>query len=313
MARPGPIRRQIVASVVVPHRHQPLFNFLRDETRRPQSVLIAKATPRGDDGLVSSDEPWWLEPYPDALIDDAAVSPEAPLRLPRVHRTFVHRRPPVPSCPATSGPRPARRARLFRLRGRRDPRDDHNVGEQRPRTRPQWPSTRSESGSRTPPPVGRSKRKFSIDSSTRFENADVDQVVSLLAQDAKLFMPPEPFECHGARAIAEFCQQRAFWGQELSFVRTRVNNQPAFGYYLPDPHSSISRAGGLMVLALGGDKITTLTRFGDKGILARCGLPRTVAMSKLANRGSRAKGEHAKERRDPHTVVDGERRPASTE
>ena len=145
------------------------------------------------------------------------------------------------------------------------------------------------------------------------ENADVDQVVSLLAQDAKLFMPPEPFECHGARAIAEFCQQRAFWGQELSFVRTRVNNQPAFGYYRPDPHSSISRAGGLMVLALGGDKITTLTRFGDKGILARCGLPRTVAMSKLANRGSRAKGEHAKERRDPHTVVDGERRPASTE
>jgi hypothetical protein len=63
-------------------------------------------------------------------------------------------------------------------------------------------------------------------------------------------------------------QQRAFWGQQLTFVRTRVNNQPAFGYYRPDPHSSISRAGGLMVLTLGEDKITTLTRFGDKGILA---------------------------------------------
>ena len=111
----------------------------------------------------------------------------------------------------------------------------------------------------------------------------------MAAPDAKLFMPPEPFECHGARAIAEFCQQRAFWGQELRFVRTRVNNQPAFGYYRPDPHSSISRAGGLMVLALGGDKITTLTRFGDKGIVASCGLPRTVAIDGLAT--SREPGE----------------------
>jgi RNA polymerase sigma-70 factor (ECF subfamily) len=29
------------------------------------------------DGLVSSDEPWWLEPYPDALIDDVTAGPEA--------------------------------------------------------------------------------------------------------------------------------------------------------------------------------------------------------------------------------------------
>jgi RNA polymerase sigma-70 factor (ECF subfamily) len=110
-----------------------------------------------------------------------------------------------------------------------------------------------------------------------FQSGDVHQVVALLASDAKLKMPPEPIECHGAPAIAEFCRERGFWGQRLMLVPTRVNNQPAFGYYFPDPHSSISRASGLIVLTLCGNKITTMTRFGDKGILASCGLPRTVA------------------------------------
>ena len=53
------------------------LNFLRDETRRPQSTLVTKPISAPDGGLVSSDEPWWLDPYPDALMDDAAVSPEA--------------------------------------------------------------------------------------------------------------------------------------------------------------------------------------------------------------------------------------------
>src|ERR1700730_1753848 len=52
------------------------LNFLRDETRRPQSTLSTEAR-SGAIGLVSSDEQWWLDPYPDALIDDVAVSPEA--------------------------------------------------------------------------------------------------------------------------------------------------------------------------------------------------------------------------------------------
>src|SRR3984957_10875811 len=54
------------------------LNFLRNESRRPQSVLFGEPAVAAKSGLVSSDEPWWLEPYPDALIvDDAAVSPEA--------------------------------------------------------------------------------------------------------------------------------------------------------------------------------------------------------------------------------------------
>jgi hypothetical protein len=83
-----------------------------------------------------------------------------------------------------------------------------------------------------------------------FQRGDLDRVVALLTEDAKLTMPPEPVECHGPQAIVKFCQEQRFWGENLKMVPTRANNQPAFAYYLPDPNSSIYRANGLMVLTL---------------------------------------------------------------
>jgi RNA polymerase sigma-70 factor (ECF subfamily) len=89
-------------------------------------------------------------------------------------------------------------------------------------------------------------------------------------------MPPEPLECRGPLAIASFLQTRRFWGPELRLVPTRANNQPAFGYYLPDPSSPVFRANGLVVIDLAGDRVCHITRFGDKGLLARFGLPRIL-------------------------------------
>jgi hypothetical protein len=65
-------------------------------------------------------------------------------------------------------------------------------------------------------------------------------------------------------------------GEGIRFVPTRANNQPAFGYYLPDPTASLWRASGLLVLALSDDGVSAITRFGDKGLLAQFGLPRTL-------------------------------------
>ncbi|MBO0773158.1 MAG: nuclear transport factor 2 family protein, partial [Actinobacteria bacterium] len=109
-----------------------------------------------------------------------------------------------------------------------------------------------------------------------FQAGDVKEVVALLAGDAKLIMPPEPLECRGGPAIAAFMQKMNFWGPELTLLPTRANGQPAFGYYLPDPHAPLLRAGGLVVLDIAGDQVATITRFGDKGLLARFGLPRTL-------------------------------------
>ena len=57
---------------------------------------------------------------------------------------------------------------------------------------------------------------------------------------------------------------------------TRANGQPAFAYYLGDPQAGVAHAAGLLVLAVDGGAIRTITRFGDTGVLPWFGLPRTI-------------------------------------
>jgi hypothetical protein len=108
------------------------------------------------------------------------------------------------------------------------------------------------------------------------EHFDLGRLVALLTEDARLTMPPEPVEFRGPEAIAAFLRELPFRDQELKLVPTRANGQPAFVYYLPDPVAPIWRAGSLMVLTLRGDRVRAITRFGDHGLLARFGLPRTL-------------------------------------
>lgn len=109
-----------------------------------------------------------------------------------------------------------------------------------------------------------------------FERSDVDALVALLTEDARLAMPPEPFEFRGPQAIAAFLRETHIWGQELKIVPTRANNQPALAFYLADPCTPLWRASSLVVLTLRGNQGCVLTRFGDRGLLARFGLPRTL-------------------------------------
>src|SRR4051794_17401016 len=52
------------------------LNALRDGSRRPQVTGLPDRGP-GADGLAPSPDPWWLEPYPDVLIDHVTPGPEA--------------------------------------------------------------------------------------------------------------------------------------------------------------------------------------------------------------------------------------------
>ena len=58
-------------------------------------------------------------------------------------------------------------------------------------------------------------------------------------------------------------------------VPTRANNQPAFGYYLADPHAPVAHAHSLIVLTLAGETILAITRFGHNSLFPDFGLPRT--------------------------------------
>jgi ketosteroid isomerase-like protein len=109
------------------------------------------------------------------------------------------------------------------------------------------------------------------------EAGDVEGMVALLADDAWLTMPHEPYEYQGRAAIAGFFDDRGRpRGANFKVVPTGANGQPAFGCYLPDAHAAIAHAYGLMVLTFRGDQISAITWFGDGGVIARFGLPRTL-------------------------------------
>ncbi|HEV2259082.1 MAG TPA: sigma-70 family RNA polymerase sigma factor [Streptosporangiaceae bacterium] len=250
------------------------LNYLRDESRRPHSVDLPEQG-TGWAGLVRSDGPWWLEPYPDALLGDAVAGPEARYdgresialsfvaglqHLPPQQRAVLVLRdvlgfPAAEAAGILGTTAAAVNSALIRARaGLRTDRDPDEV-----------PLPRS-------PAEAAAVERF-VDA---FERFDLDRLVALLTQDAKLTMPPEPFELRGPLAIAGFLRETHFWGQDQKLIPTRANGQPALVFYLADPRAPIWRASSFVVLTLRGNQVSVITRFSDRGLLARFGLPRTL-------------------------------------
>ena len=247
------------------------LNHRRDESRRPQQASL-RAQDGSASGLTPSDDPWWLEPYPDALLEPAEVGPEARYearesialsfiaglqQLPAQQRSVLVLRD-VLGFPANEAAQilgtttTAVNSALTRARtGFRPDRTADVVP---------WPRSAHEAAI---------VDRF-VDA---FQQGDLDRVVNLLSEDARLSMPPEPVRCQGSRAVAEFLRRRRFWGSELTLAPTRANGQPAFVYYLADPNEHLWRANGVMVLAVAGDHVSALTRFGGPTTIARFGFP----------------------------------------
>jgi RNA polymerase sigma-70 factor (ECF subfamily) len=109
-----------------------------------------------------------------------------------------------------------------------------------------------------------------------FEDADVEGIVALMAEDAWLRMPPVPLEYQGRELAGRFFAVVAFRsGRRYRLVPTRANRQPAFGVYLREPLTDLWRAFGFLVITASGDRITAITRF-DNAVLPHFGLPRTL-------------------------------------
>jgi RNA polymerase sigma-70 factor, ECF subfamily len=106
------------------------------------------------------------------------------------------------------------------------------------------------------------------------EAGDIAGIVELLADDAWLTMPPQPFEYQGHTAIASFLRYRfEIQGHPLRVVATRANTQPAFGCYFQALSADVARPYGLLVLTLDGPQISALTWFGDTTGFVSFGLP----------------------------------------
>jgi RNA polymerase sigma-70 factor (ECF subfamily) len=114
---------------------------------------------------------------------------------------------------------------------------------------------------------------------TAWEASDIDSLVTLLREDAVLCMPPWSAWYRGPEAIRMFLE----WGmreeRRYRLVATRANGQPAFGQYVwrsETPHAPLE-AHALIVLTLGGDRISAMTIFVDKQIMLKFGLPPDLA------------------------------------
>jgi RNA polymerase sigma-70 factor (TIGR02960 family) len=250
------------------------LNHLRDSSRRPK-VTTAVGSESPFAGAAHSDEPWWIEPYPDALIDAVEPGPEARYDAREsIALSFVAGLQHLPT---------QQRAALVL-------RDvlgfaAAEVAEMLDSTPASVNSAlqRARAGlehSSGPDRVTLPRSPHEAEVVDRFVDAiqqgDLDRVVALLTDDARLKMPPEPFEFHGPFPIARFLQQVAFWREDLKMVQTRANNDPAFGYYRKDPNADVYRASGIFVLTISEDQISSMTRFGDRSLFACFGLPRTI-------------------------------------
>ena len=246
------------------------LNHVRDASRRPRPS--APPEPAPSSGIDDAQDPWWLEPIPASLLDVPEPGPEARYdaresielafvaglqQLPVQQRAVLVLRDvlglPAAEVAEILGTSPASvNSALIRARdGFRPDRPIESV-----------PLTRSTS-------EAAAVERFVV----AFQSGNAQQVATVLTEDVRLSMPPEPIQCTGPDPVAAYLRARGFWGPELRLIATRANAQPAFGYYPPEPDGTGTHLKGLVVLTMSDDKVAGVTRFGLPAIRDRFGLP----------------------------------------
>jgi RNA polymerase sigma-70 factor (TIGR02960 family) len=104
-----------------------------------------------------------------------------------------------------------------------------------------------------------------------WDEADVDAILAMLAEDATFAMPPLPTWFRGRDDVAAFLRERVF---ALRFAPLRASGQPAMACYQLDPESRVYRLSALNVLTLREAQIAGITSFLDTAVYERFGLPR---------------------------------------
>jgi RNA polymerase sigma-70 factor (ECF subfamily) len=109
-----------------------------------------------------------------------------------------------------------------------------------------------------------------------WEQADVDELVALLHEDAKLAMPPLAAWIAGARAIGASIAAMVFGPAGpgvFRLVETEASGQPAFAAYERDREGGLWRARALHVIEIRQARIAAITAFLDPSLVSRFGLP----------------------------------------
>jgi RNA polymerase sigma-70 factor (ECF subfamily) len=224
----------------------------------------------------------WLQPYPDALLDQAAPSGEQPEAV-AVERETIE----LAFLVAMQVLPPRQRAALI-LRDVLGWRSSEtaslletsvpaaNSALQRARTTMQQhlPARRAEWSAGERSAEERALLERFIDA---HERGDAEAAVSIAAQDIRITMPPYPYSFEGLEAVATL-MERAF-GEEKEgdwrLVPAQANRMPAAASYLRRPGDSEFRAFKLDVLRIEDGLIAEITTFGY-ALFPAFGLPPTL-------------------------------------
>jgi RNA polymerase sigma-70 factor (ECF subfamily) len=107
-----------------------------------------------------------------------------------------------------------------------------------------------------------------------WERNDVDAVVSMLAEDARIVMPPLPSWYSGREQVAAFLRGYPLRGvRRWKMVPTSANSQPALATYEWNEQTGAFTPHSISVLTLRGGQIEEITAFLDPELLASFELP----------------------------------------
>jgi RNA polymerase sigma-70 factor (ECF subfamily) len=222
----------------------------------------------------------WLEPYPDALFEDAMgvpVGPEARYeQTESISLAFVTALQVLP--PRQLAVLVLRDVLGFHATEVADMLDAtvESVTSALKRARAGMQRRPFATDGRAPAPAPDSPSEHALVAEfvRAYESADIDAVVAMLTDDVFMSMPPMPLEYQGRAIVDRFLAGILRPGRRFDLVATRANGQPAFGTYLRAP-DGVSHGTGLIVLTLSGGRIGALTRF-EESVLPWFGLPRSL-------------------------------------
>ena len=253
------------------------LDALRAARRRPEDRrLIQMPEP------TRWNEPLWLEPYPDVLLDgipDDAPGPEARYETKEaIALAFIvglqHLPPQQRAVLVMRDVLGFRAAEVAEMLQTSEASVNSLLRRAREAFESRLPAVERE---RAPLPASKLERDVVSRFANTVEDGDIDAMVALLTDDAWLTMPPLPHAYQGRATIGAFlgaAEERR--GVPLRLLPTRANTQPAFGCYLPVSETGVARAFALFVLTLERDRVSAITWFADVDVFPLFGLPPTL-------------------------------------
>ncbi|MGH3274792.1 MAG: RNA polymerase subunit sigma-70 [Streptosporangiaceae bacterium] len=255
------------------------LNLRRTAARRPQpapTLPAAAPAPTGSESVT------WLQPYPDALLDslpDHDLNPEArAVRDEAVSLAFI-------STLQLLSPR-ARAVLILRDVLSFSAREvASTIGSTEEAVAMNLSRARASLRDQTRPALSRdlaSESALARRLTAAFTAHDVGTVVSLLTEDVRIAMPPQPALWEGRRVAARFLAEVAFrLVPQARYIQTRANRQPALAIYARDAATGRWQSSGLLVITVAGDQAARLTRF-EVPALRAFGLPPVLPDDDLA-------------------------------